>query len=323
MIYNEEIHRKFMWSWVFSGIISALLTILSITYVPNVVVNEKIIDLINFIFIYSAKLHDIKSRGFALGHPNYTSLVLNLSICVTIGLILFEERLSKKIFLIISVGFMIFANFLTTSKGGGVAFFLMCYFLLFFSSISRKRFYWNISFFTILCLVLFILALRYIHETKTPRLANIGHEVSIKARFEIWASGIKYMKQNFLVFSGLGPGGFEYYTKFSHSHNIYLSFFFDYGLAGVLFLITVILIILKLIWDIRSSIFKQHTYLQTMSLAFCAGWLAIGIHGLVESFYNNHALWLFLALTISTLQLAKTELTTKLINKYVEKPPLK
>lgn len=323
MVFSEESHRRFMWAWIISGIFSATLTVLSIPLTPNIIFNEKFVDLINFFFVYNTKMHDIKSRGFAIGHPNYTALILNISICVSLGFILIEQHLFKKIFLCISTSFMIFANFLTMSKGGGGAFLAMCYFLLSFSSISRRRLFRNMVVFTILCFFLFILALKYIHETKTPRLANIGHEVSIMTRFEIWSAGLRYMKQHFLVFSGLGPGGFEYYTKFSHSHNIYLSFFFDYGLAGVLFLITVILIILKLLWDIRSSIFKQHTYLQTMSLAFCAGWLAIGIHGLVESSYNNHALWLFLALTISTFQLAKTELTTKLINKYVKKPLLK
>ncbi len=319
VIENEKLHRQFMWCWVFSGIIIAILTVLSISYNPQIAIGKPILNIGSYKAIFFFDYPSWKAwrldqyRGHAIGHPNSTSLSLNLAICVTAGLLLVEKVKFKKIFLTVALLLMVFADFLTMSRAGIGSFLIMGYVIIFFSSALRKKIVVYSIIFAICFGLMFVGSVIYSKKAAAPGLLKAAKKediVSLENRFVIWQKGLSVMEKKSFLISGLGVGNFAYYTKYPHSHNLYLSFFFDFGLVGIIFLIIILLIFIKLVKDIFKVIYIQRTYFHTMSLVFFAGMLAIGIHSLVDFYYNKDSIWLFLALFISTLKLTKDELGT-------------
>lgn len=309
VINNENTHRNCMWFWVVSGLVTAVLTIISIVLHPEIEIREALVGKIGFVLNWNPK---VNIRGYALSHPNHTSLILNITISICYGMLLVAGKRILKTILFLSLLLMIFANFLTLSKGGIGSFLIMGYFLVFFSSLQRKQIIRNTFLFTVIWISLLVLALAYLNQIGVPKHAQItenGQVFSLSQRFIMWKSALHEMAKRSLTPFGLSSGGFDYYVKFPHAHNIYLSFFFDFGLAGIAFVISVLFVILRLLKDASKAIYNHHTYLQRMALAFSGGLIAIGIHSLIDHYYNKHIIWFFLAFAVLTLQMTKAEFT--------------
>lgn len=93
------------------------------------------------------------------------------------------------------------------------------------------------------------------------------------------------------------------YVK-DHGHSIYFSTVFDFGILGLLVLITTVIILARLF---LTSIWFQLSYLQIMGVALLGGLINIGTHGLVDFEYNNPLIWIYLGLTFCTINLIRWE----------------
>lgn len=319
VINSKRIHKQLMVCWVLAGVIESILVILSFYDMPErMLYTYKISD--SVIYVYNNFTH-VLYRGNALGHPNVASTVLNMTTCVNIGLILTVRTRWKSILLWGALILSLFGNFLTLSKAGLGSLVAMICFLLVVVARLRKRWFINM----VVCLsgvaVIFLVAYVYFTNTvnrdKPFRLFTLStptsNEItSLKHRIIMWKAGLAQMSARHLTLLGLGPGGFEKTTEYPHSHSLYFSFFFDFGIAGVIFELILFIAIARYIWEhLRRYFTRQETYFQIMSLCFMGGLLALAIHSTVDQNYYKNVIWIFLGLAVSTFSLTKKEAIRK------------
>lgn len=310
VIDDEGFHRRLMWCWVVGGNILTILVMISILVHPQIIFYSKLLNGLDFAFIYAP---DVEIRGYAIGHPNHTVLLLNLAFSVILGLYIYETNRAKRMYLLLSLGFCLFANFLTMSKAGIGSLWAMVHFFILFSSKLRKHIFRNVVLFNTIVVMIFVAAY-FFTDQLSPRILKTdekgGYETSLGSRLEIWNAGLTALKQRKLVPFGLGVGGFDLYTEFPHAHSLYFSFFFDFGIVGIICIILIVLIFFRefFLKELRGGmLWSQKTYLETMSLAFLGGLVAIAIHGTVDHTYIKDILWVFWGFAIATLSLSRIE----------------
>ncbi len=318
VIEDELTHKHIMVVWVFTGIVISILIILSFYKMPaSEFYYKKITDWLTFVFNNTT---EVKYRGHAFGHPNHSSATLDMSIFVTMGLLLVEISRKRRTFYVFALLLMVFANILTGSKGGVGSLVLGMLFLSIASSTIRRNWFKNIGTAFIVCLVVLVLALTYSSfKRRTPRLLKTsyrGKTVSLEYRFDIWNAGLVQMKRRHDVWKGLGAGGFEKTTIYPHSHNFFLSFFFDYGIAGILFALFLYLRFFIAFLRFLKGNPVQDNYYQVMSLVLMAGTITFAIHSTVDHYYSKSVAWLLLAATVATLKLVRKDMGS--LSAYME-----
>ena len=243
--------------------------------------------------------------------------MLTLVSSSAVGLFLVANRVIPKCLSLLLLTLIVFANCMTFSKAGVGAFLIMGLFLIFFSSTLRKRLFLNTGLLVAGIIALWLVATVFADQFGDPVHAEISLEttsmesVSITTRLEFWKDGFTTLAQKSMFLPGLAAGGYEYYCGRAWAHNILFSLYFDFGVVGVTFACLVVFTIVKLLAKTGKTIFIQETYLQKMSLCFCGGIVAIAVHGMVDHFYNNSILWIFLALALPTFILTVREVGAK------------
>lgn len=315
VITDESMHKRLMICWVCVGVITSGLTILSLYNIPlKMFYSYKISDSIIFIYNNTTKF---LYRGHAYGHPNVASTILNMTTCVTIGLLLTEKTRWKLIILWGALIIILFGNLLTLSKAGLGSLVVMLLFLMVMVSKLRKKLFINTVKMVIGVSLIFLFSFVYYQNTisrnRPFRLFTLSapssNEIaSLQHRIEFWKKGWAQMDRRNLILLGLGPGGFEKTTHIPHSHNLYFSFFFDLGVAGVIFELIILAVLIRYIWVFLRKYYKQqNSYLQIMSMSFIGGIVALAIHSTVDQYYYKSIIWLFMALAIITFSLMKIE----------------
>ena len=308
--YTEKIYNTCMWCWVVTGIIMAVMIIISIIYHPQYEYTKTILGSITFNFRY---IVGVGTRGYAFMHSNYTSYTLNAPIAIAIGLLITVKKRCQKMFLLFILVLMIFANCLTFSKGGVGSMIIMIYFIIAASSGLRKRLFFLIPTFTS---VFFFLRLSSMffgaifgQVVHAKILDSRVKSISIGDRLETWSHGFNLLMQKESFFQGLGLGGFDQYTqKLLHPHNMYLSLFFDFGIVGIAFGIVALIIIARVVLkNGLSSFLNQQTDYQTMRIIFTAIIIAYMVHSLVDHWYNQTFIWFFMGFAMVTFNLANRE----------------
>ncbi|MBI5740235.1 MAG: O-antigen ligase family protein [Nitrospirae bacterium] len=307
VIDSERLHKRLMVCWVVSGVITAVLVMLSILDIPGeFFYSKKLSDWVTFIFNNSTK---VKIRGHALGHPNASSTILNMVTWAALGLLILEQVKWKKLLLWTALFLLVLANFLTMSKAGIGSFLIVLLLLLAVYEKTRRRFMRHAALSLVLVVIIFGLSLVYAGEKRTPRLMHVsyrGDVVSVQDRVDMWKEGWAQMKRRHLSLVGLGPGGFDYTTKRPHPHNLFLSLVFDYGLFGFVYATVLFSVFGRKIWNVmRNNLHGQTTYAQVMGIAMCGGLVALGIHSTVDQYYFKSIIWLFFALAISLFNIQK------------------
>jgi O-antigen ligase len=314
-VTSESIHRRLMTCWVMAGVITSVMAILSFYQIPaQLFYSRDITESVVFTYINFTRF---LFRGHALGHPNVAALVLNLTICVNVGLLLTEKSRTKAVFLWVSMALLIFGNFLTLSKAGLGSFMVMTVFLIFVLARLRERFFINMTKVMLGVALVFSLSFIYyqnaISKDRPFRLLSLstrsgGEVTSLRHRIEMWKAGYAQMERRKLLTLGLGPGGFEKTTRYPHAHNMYFSLFFDLGVPGVMFGIFILISLGRHIWHAIGKYFRRQTsYLEVMSLCLIGGLLSLAMQSTVDEYYYKHVAWIFLALAMSTFALARGE----------------
>lgn len=315
IVRDSAFHRRLMLCWISAGVVSALLVVLSFYGIPaQKFYSARITDTV--LFTYNNFTRFVY-RGHALGHPNVAATILNMTIPINIGLLLLEKTRWKRVLLSCALIFMIACNFLTLSKAGLGAFIVMVCFLVAAISQLRRKLFVNLVASIAAVVLIFAVSLVYYNNTinrdKPFRLFTMstrgGEEItSLRHRIEMWKAGWAQMETRELMFSGLGPGNFEKTTHYPHAHNFYFSFFFDLGVAGVIFECIILFALVKFIWKFfRKHFIRQSSYFQVMTVCFIGGLLALSIHSTVDQYYYKHVIWIFLGLAMATFGLMEQE----------------
>lgn len=307
LITDFSVHKACMVIFLIAGLVGVAFTVYSIIYHPRYTVTHDLWDPFQLKFLWDPK---VRLRGYAFEQPNFTALMLNLASSVAIGFMLVARQVLKKYLLANLYLLLLFAICLTSSKGALGAHIVMVLFIIFFNSrLSLVRIVMPSVVFLAILILVWIATIEFVSIFDEPRHMNFTEsDFSLETRLTMWKEGLNALledKKGFLV--GLGIGGFSYSTQNLWAHNLLFSFYFDFGIFGVIFLGSIFWVIFRMLYYLRRFFFAQQTYYQKMSLALCGGLVAISVHSLVDFQYNLSILWLFLAFLLATLRLALTE----------------
>jgi len=319
-ISDERSHRKIMWCWLIAGLFQSGIEISLYFIEANTFLffnYELFEDLFLNLNVLSGGVTGTGyiKRGNVLTNPNESALIFNLYIPVAVGLLLAEKDGFKKGVLIATIIILIASNLLTMSRAGLGSLLMMVFFLFVTQRKLRKHFFaLSIVFIAIVIIIpqieLRILTSAFLRHDIPSRWEKSLQDTKeyagipgLKDRVKWWKGS--YDKLRSVSFLGVGVGNVKYYLKIPHPHSIYFSFLFDFGFIGVGALLAIIIILGRRFF----AIFKhQYSYFQTMCISFFAGFIAIGLHGLVDFEYNTPFIWLYLGMSVATLNLAQTEL---------------
>lgn len=308
-VADEKHLLKIIDTFIAAGCLASVAVIVTTIFHPEYSYIERITKKIDFVFIWTAGVSAY--RGYSFELSNFASRTLNLASCLLIGRLFISSKKTTSFLLWCLLIFVFFANCLTASKGGLGSFLLTLGFFLVFSVKLRKNIVRNAIIVYTLFILVFIASIGFAYIfADTFRSTNIdisGKSLSVITRLEYWVNGFRAIHRESAQITGLGLGGYEYFSKSSiWPHNIYFSFYFDFGIVGVLFLTFILALVLKYFIDLK--LWKdQTTDYQHISLALVGGLVAVIIHGSVEFYYNNSINWLFLAILFAGLRKAVDE----------------
>ena len=303
---NKKYYNRLMWCWISFGAAVAIFTFIS------AMLDGKKIYTIGILKWLTFKLYLLAPpiRAESVANTNETALILNLTICIAIGMVLTVNSLTKKIVLSAIVVFMMFAHILTLSKGGLMGMLAMFYFLLLFVQRFRKNFFRNFVLIHLIIISLLVLQVVITRESKSPRIVSASQAASLQSRVDVlYKPGMKKLLQGNLL-KGMGAGTSKAYLDAPnggcpHAHSIYFSTLFDLGLIGIAIVSLAFFVFLR---DFLKMVKFQQTNLQLMFLCCCGGLVATLTHGTIDFEYNTPEIWFFFGLTVATLNLAKQEL---------------
>ncbi len=231
--------------------------------------------------------------------PNYLAMYLSP---ILIFLLYFYFVVNKKILnILIIIGCFLLSWTIYLTYSHGAWFGLMSAFLfLFIIFISQKHIFWkNKKILGILFLAVFLFLVLQVSTNRFDFSSNLPG-ASLEPRLIIWKSAAEIIKDNYLL--GIGPRMFqEYYLNYQekfppylewavpHPHNIFLAFWLQSGLIGLI----------GFIW-LLVSFFKQTKNSQLLNYFLLAAMIYILVHGLLDTTYWKNDLsivfWLIIAL---------------------------
>ena len=315
-IRDESAHRRMMWTWVVWGVVQCLVAFALYFFEPRAFVEE--FPLFDRLFLdlnvtSGPRLRGISAlrRGSAFFGHNGTALIMNLVFPVALGLLLRERARARRLFLVGVLVLVLATNLLTMSRAGLGSLVIMVAFLsLALRPLRRRVAVLGIGLVVAVVAVTWVenaalngLFTRAASEARLFRIATSSDQslVTAKERVSKWSAAFERLGQSFPL--GDGVGNFKYHTRastFPHAHSIYFSFLFDFGLAGLLVLVSIAAVVLR---RFVPHLGRQETYLDTMAVVFFGGFLALAVHGLVDFEYNVPVLWAYLGMAFATLNL--------------------
>ena len=260
---------------------------------------------------------NIKVRVYSFfDNPNVLGEFLVLTIPVAVALLWSKVKDAHKLLfavvLLCMAGCMIF----TWSRGAwlgmllAVALFLMIY--------DRRWILAGILMLALLPIALYITGNMAIIE----RFISIGNtqDTSTAYRVSIWNASVN-MISDFWV-GGIGIGSDAYTTIYPtyalpgarfalHSHNLYLQFFVETGIVGIISLVSLLLGFLKTVFN--KSVVKKIKTSNTAKIvvALGAGFLGFMFQGLTDYVWYNYRIlmifWIVIALGVSGVNILKAE----------------
>ncbi len=239
---------------------------------------------------------DIKDNGRLSGFynsPNFLVMVLEIFLPIVVAFLFFRKNAFWQgllFFLIIIASMVVFIS--TQSFGGALAIAAAGFWMLFFVSLKKRpaTFYFA-AILTGLCLFLFFIAV--FNSGKIDRFLVGSSQSSINSRLPIWKASLNVLKNNWVL--GIGPNSFlnEFHLKqkelgldldflvVPQPHNIYLAFWLEGGVLGLV----------GFLWIVKNA-FKNLIDKLKLENQKDLRWLAIGLGGslmaiLVHGFFDT------------------------------------
>ena len=304
---SEATLRKAMWFWTCFAVVVGFICLVRL-YIPFGPFQCDY-EIVNNIFLRGG-IGSVQRRAMGIANPNASALFLNISIAVALSLWATERDKLQVWMLSVIVLFFVFVLLSTGSKGGLISLFVLTFYLLVVFRHFRKRILRN----SLVCFTLLVLLITTIHILRssegeyrvTAALTGgvegaLQEDTSFSSRLGIWKDGWSALVEESAGL-GLGPGGFTHHcAPHPHAHNIYFSIIFDFGLAGLLFLM---LFSVALLRNMAISLRNQETRLQILLVFLSSGLVALAAHGLVDHMYSRTVLWLYLGVVAAAALLS-------------------
>lgn len=269
--------------------------------------SSSLISIISLFYLSFGNLtYDLRLRSFYLS-PNHLAIILAYGLIIGLWQLI-QKKMSDFLdaTLILSI---ITALFFTHSYAIWVATLIVTSLLVYLSTQRNQRIILTFVLITI-CITFFT------HEnnsTKFEDLINFRERSSLSSRVIIWQSSIKIIKDNWLW--GIGPGNFqekylEYQKYFPlylewavpQPHNLFLAFWLQAGLVGIMgFLILIYTILYKII---KILIKNKDSSFRDISVALLSLLTLTLIYGLFDTpYWKNDLSLIFWTLTFLSLRL--------------------
>jgi len=241
---------------------------------------------------------------------NHFAGYMELALPLSIGMILSEKEIGKKILYVYS--FLALSSALLLSMSRGAWFSITIAMIFMFIMICRKRKGFFISF---LFLVFLAVAIIFIFNTVDlsilSRRVSSYKELDFSGRIEIWKGSLQIIRHNWLLGAGIGTfiynfpayrtPGLNMFVNFSH--NDYLQIASEAGIFSLMLLVFMIFAIIRkgvITHNIASSSFRKWA-----PLALVTGILSLSIHGLGDfNFYIPANAFLFTVCAGLTLNIS-------------------
>lgn len=241
---------------------------------------------------------------------NYHAFLVAPVIALTIGVLVWNWPTLSRVFKIIAVGSLIFnvwSLFLTYSYGAYFGLGLAILFLVinFIPRIHQNKILLSGTVFIFIVVAVAII-FNVVSSAKFQRdFTNLSGDSSLRGRIEVWKTSQEIIKNNFWM--GLGLGNFdEGYLKYVnqaidtkpledvviHAHNIFLNFWNESGIIGLLAFLLLLFQIFKLLRGAKLAD-------RGLALGASAGLIQILGHGLIDTpYFKNDASYLFWLLVV-------------------------
>jgi O-antigen ligase len=233
-----------------------------------------------------------RERGMGFMYSPMSAYFLNITIVLSIAMLLVTKSLKKKVVIALIIFFMVYAHLAAVSKGGLVGLLAALSFIVLTHKIFRKYFF--ISVFIIAAT--FIIASVFVYLSwPWPEAAELFHgRKSLFPRMLIWETGF----EEFVRTYGFGFGGGSFFP----AHSIYLQVLFELGIPGLFIWLW---LLLKLFNILKTSLKKfTDPYYRIMTICFSAGMISILTVGLVDSYYFEEIMWAFLGIGMAIINLS-------------------
>lgn len=323
IIRDEEILRKCVTFWIVSGVIASTGVVLT-NYWLDV---GKVYEFGNYAFQFS--LRRLHGRASGLAGCDHVAGFLNMTIAFTIGAMLVTQRQGRRYYLFLLVLYMFYGMILTGSRGAFIGLIGQLIFLLYMYLPFRRKLIRNSVIIAIILLLMVFVAkpgfidrlligFGYHGELLFSEERGLGYseELGLSAagldiRLYWWEKVLKIMIENpiFLI-TGLGIGGFVYYSQTSPEvNNIAFAFFYEMGIFGIILSIFFFATLVRSL----TYYFKtcQNRYLYIMLLASTMALIADpGIHGLIDydlNSFGSRLFWFPLGFSMAILNLIRKD----------------
>ena len=271
--------------------------------------------------ILSILTYDNRLEAF-YSSPNYFSIYLSSGVFFGLYFLtksFIEKPYSKKFFAHVFLIFLILsALYFTYSYGAWLAVFIALFFTILFCVPQKKFLFYSLFF--IIAIAGAALVFQF-NTSKFLDLVNSSQRSSFASRIMIWNASILMIKQNPLL--GIGPGNFQdtylalqkYFPPYlewavPQPHNVFLAFWLQAGLLGLIGFLLILFFIFKKIFEITKN--KKDALLVAPLLGF---FIYTVLHGFIDTTYwkNDFAVlfWInvFLLIHLHNKSLSKIKLT--------------
>lgn len=241
---------------------------------------------------------DIKTRVYGtLDNPNVLGEYFILMLPIAFVMILkMQGSVQKLIYSGLNV-MMFLCLMYTWSRGAwigvviGLAFFIM---------LKDRR--W-----IVMCVAGLLIMPSVLPASIMNRLMSIGNvkDSSTAYRVAVWIGSIKMLKDYWFCGIGLGSDAFlKIYPQYAlggadfalHSHNFYLQWIVDMGIAGIFVYFGIIATALKEIFSVR----EKDTLIKNVLLAMCGAIFGYLFHGIAENLWYNYRMilvfWIYMGM---------------------------
>jgi O-antigen ligase len=215
----------------------------------------------------------VRVVGYGIfGDPNDLALFLAMSFPFALAFLFERKGFFSMVLISICSLTMVWATWLTNSRGGMFAFFVAT--IMFFRR-RVKGFKW-----IFISLVITALILTFLPSRFTDRLLDISNQ----ERVYFWGIGNQLFKQNPIF--GVGYGMFPEYADWRSAHSSFVNCYADLGLFGYFFWIGLLYLVVLGLWKAKPSFGDKNTYtkeennfllLNDAILAGLCGYLISGI----------------------------------------------
>ena len=287
---NQQVKKIFRWLAISGGLVAA----------------------VGLLYFLAGKVtFDGRLAAFFLS-PNYLAMFLAPGFLA--GLTLFDISVKKeKLFFLAIIIVSGLALYLTFSYATWLALIIWVLFWLFFRGIGAARKKKTAIIYGLLFLV--AIAILFASQLNSEKLDNFLHSgrSSWQSRLEIWRAAWAIAKDHPIF--GIGPGMFQdYYLKYQNRfvvpylewavpqpHNLFLAFWLETGLLGLVGFIWLLIIFFKKIYASAKSNYSA------LILVIMMGYTLT--HGLIDTTYFKNDLavvfWVIIALFIGLLSVEK------------------